>query len=243
MSIKRHIPNFLTLMNLLSGSLSVYFFSIGHLDWASYMIFIAAMFDFLDGFVARMLHVSSPLGVQLDSLADVVSFGLAPSFLLMQLIMDSHGRRSFMLFSVDIVPFLALLIVLFAALRLAKFNIDDRQTTRFLGLPTPAAGLMIASLPLLKMQLYEGQSLFYMLVTNTYFYLATILILCVLMVSEFPLLGLKFKTFGWRMNELRYIFLIASAILLVWLYWIAIPFILLLYLFISMVAFLADIQS
>ena len=193
MTIKKHVPNFLTLMNLLAGSLSIYFFLAGMLHVAAYAIFIAALLDFSDGFAARALKAYSPLGAQLDSLADVISFGLAPSFIMFQLIIDSHGRQQFLIFGFDILPFVALMLPLFAALRLAKFNLDDRQTSSFIGLPTPAAGLLIASLPLMKQQLYEGQGLFYMLVTNTYFYLGLVVLLCILMVSELPLFGLKFK--------------------------------------------------
>lgn len=230
-------------MNLFTGSLSIYFYSIGEISLAAYLIFIAALFDFSDGFAARALKAYSPLGAQLDSLADIVSFGLAPSFILLHLIVESHGRQQFMVFGFDVLPFVALLLPLFAALRLAKFNIDDRQTSSFIGLPTPAAGLMVASLPLIKQQLYESQSLFYMLVTNTYFYIGIVLMLCFLMVSELPLFGLKFKSMSIKGNEIRYLFLIASLVLLVFLQFTAIPFIILLYLFLSLVVFLVDIQS
>lgn len=243
MMIKKHIPNFLTLMNLFTGSLSIYFYSVGEISLAAYLIFIAALFDFSDGFAARALKAYSPLGAQLDSLADIVSFGLAPSFILLHLIVESHGRQQFMVIGFDVLPFVALLLPLFAALRLAKFNIDDRQTSSFIGLPTPAAGLMVASLPLIKQQLYESQSLFYMLVTNTYFYIGIVVVLCFLMVSELPLFGLKFKSMSIKGNEIRYLFLIASLVLLVFLQFTAIPFIILLYLFLSLVVFLVDIQS
>lgn len=230
-------------MNLFTGSLSIYFYSIGEISLAAYLIFFAALFDFSDGFAARALKAYSPLGAQLDSLADIVSFGLAPSFILLHLIVESHGRQQFMVFGFDVLPFVALLLPLFAALRLAKFNIDDRQTSSFIGLPTPAAGLMVASLPLIKQQLYESQSLFYMLVTNTYFYIGIVFLLCFLMVSELPLFGLKFKSMAFKGNEIRYLFLIASLVLLVFLQFTAIPFIILLYLFLSLVVFLVDIQS
>jgi CDP-diacylglycerol--serine O-phosphatidyltransferase len=223
--------------------LSIYFYSVGEISLAAYLIFIAALFDFSDGFAARALKAYSPLGAQLDSLADIVSFGLAPSFILLHLIVESHGRQQFMVFGFDVLPFVALLLPLFAALRLAKFNIDDRQTSSFIGLPTPAAGLMVASLPLIKQQLYESQSLFYMLVTNTYFYIGIVFLLCFLMVSELPLFGLKFKSMAFKGNEIRYLFLIASLVLLVFLQFTSIPFIILLYLFLSLVVFLVDIQS
>ncbi len=243
MSIKKHIPNFITLMNLFSGSLSILFFADGRIEMAAYMIFLAAVFDFLDGFAARALKAYSAIGAQLDSLADVVSFGVAPGFIIYHLIMESHGKQEFLIFGIDIIPMIALLIPLFAALRLAKFNVDERQTESFIGLPTPASGLLIASLPLMKMQLYEGQSLFYMVVTNTYFYIGIIVVLSVLMISELPLFGLKFKSWKVKGNEIRYFFILASLIMLLMLHFTAIPFIILLYLFLSLLVFLADIQT
>jgi CDP-diacylglycerol---serine O-phosphatidyltransferase len=243
MSIKKHIPNFITLMNLFSGSLSILFFSQGNIELAAYMIFLSAIFDFLDGFAARALKAYSEIGVQLDSLADVVSFGVAPGFIIYHLILESHGRQEYMLFGLDIVPLIALLIPLVAALRLAKFNVDDRQTESFLGLPTPASGLLIASLPLMKMQLYEGQSLFYMVITNTYFYIGIAAVLSILMISELPLFGLKFKSSKIKGNEIRFLFLLASVIMLITLQFVAIPFIILLYLFLSLLVFLADLQT
>jgi len=243
MSIKKHIPNFITLMNLFSGSLSILFFSQGNVEMAAYMIFLAAVFDFLDGFAARALKAYSDIGAQLDSLADVVSFGVAPGFIIYHLILESHGKQELLIFGIDIIPLIALLIPLFAALRLAKFNVDERQTESFIGLPTPASGLLIASLPLMKMQLYDGQSLFYMVVTNTYFYIGIIAVLSVLMVSELPLFGLKFKSWKIKGNEIRYFFILASAIMLFTLHFTAIPFIILLYIFLSLLVFLADIQT
>jgi CDP-diacylglycerol---serine O-phosphatidyltransferase len=243
MNIKKHIPNFITLLNLLSGVISIVFFSQDQLTMAAYMIFLAAVFDFLDGFSARMLKAYSPLGAQLDSLADVVSFGVSPSLILFALISKSHGLPAVLWNDQNLLPFFALVVPLFAALRLAKFNIDDRQTESFIGLPSPASGLLLASLPLVREQLYEQQSLFYMVVTNTYFYIGMGLIMSVLMISELPLFGLKFKSFALKGNEVRYFFLLASIILIVTLQFVAIPFIILLYLLLSLIVFLADIQS
>jgi CDP-diacylglycerol--serine O-phosphatidyltransferase len=243
MKLYKHLPNTLTLMNLLSGCLAILLSTQDMLVEASWLIFIAALFDFLDGMLARLLKAYSEIGKQLDSLADVVSFGVAPAFVMYQLILMSHGRQHTEIFSFELIPMLSFLLPLFAALRLAKFNIDLRQTDSFIGLPTPAAALLIASLPLVRMQLYEGQSLFYMVVTNTYFYVGIIGLLSALMVSELPLFALKFKSMGWKGNELRWIFLGISLILLVTLQYVAIPFIVLTYLFISMVVFLVEIQS
>ncbi|MDA3944350.1 MAG: CDP-diacylglycerol--serine O-phosphatidyltransferase [Bacteroidetes bacterium] len=237
------VPNFLTLLNLLAGILSILLVSKGLLAEASILIFIAAVFDFLDGFAARLLNAYSAIGAQLDSLADVVSFGVAPGFILHQLIIMSHGRMEFILFNIDIIPLLVFVVPLFAALRLAKFNVDTRQTDSFLGLPSPAAALLIASLPLVRNQLYEGQSLFYMVITNTYFYLGIAVVTSLLMVAELPLFGLKFKSFAFKGNEIRWLFLAISLALLLFFQAIAIPFIILIYLFLSLVVFLADIQQ
>jgi len=243
MSISKHIPNFITLMNLFSGSLSLYFVMEGNLSLAAYMVFLAAAFDFLDGLAARSLKAYSPLGAQLDSLADVVSFGVAPAFIIQELIKQSHGRMSIMAGETDILPFVAFILPLFAALRLAKFNIDTRQSDSFLGLPTPAAGMLIASLPLIREQLYESQSLTYMVFTNTYLYLGTVILLSALMVTELPLFALKFKSYKIRGNEIRYIFLISSLILLVFFQFLAIPFIVLIYLFLSLIVYLSDLTN
>lgn len=243
MSIRKQIPNFITLMNLLSGSLSLYFIMEGNLTLAAYMVFFAAGFDFLDGLAARVLKAYSPLGAQLDSLADLVSFGVAPAFIIQDLIKQSHGRISIMVGEIDLLPLIAFILPLFAALRLAKFNIDTRQSDSFLGLPTPAVGLLIASLPLIREQLYESQSLTYMVFTNTYLYLGTVILLSVLMVTELPLFALKFKSYSIRGNEIRYIFLTSSLILLVFFHFMAIPFIVLIYLFLSLIVYLSDLTN
>ena len=239
----RFLPNLLTLLNLLSGILAIYFVFEGHLDQAAYLIFIAAVFDFMDGFSARFFKAYSNIGKQLDSLADLVSFGVAPAFILYKLILMSHGRISWEIDGFDVLPFIAFIIPLFTAYRLAKFNLDESQTENFKGLPSPASGLLIASLPLIRTQLYEGQSLLYMILTNTYFYIGIALMVSVLMVSNLPLFGLKFKKMSWRGNEIRWFFLAVSLGLIFVFQALAIPFIILIYLFLSLVVFLADIQQ
>lgn len=239
----KFIPNFLTILNLLSGIFSILLVSEGLLVEAAYLIFIAALIDFADGFAARLLKAHSPIGAQLDSLADMVSFGVAPGFILYELILMSHGRMEVLFFGIDIIPLLAFIVTPFTALRLAKFNIDERQKDSFIGLPSPAAALLIASLPLIREQLYAGQSLFYMVTTNTYFYLGIAFISSVLMVAELPLFSLKFKKFGLKNNEIRWFFIVLSVGLLVFFQAVAIPFIILSYLFLSLVVFLADLQQ
>ncbi|MDY0076811.1 MAG: CDP-diacylglycerol--serine O-phosphatidyltransferase [Bacteroidales bacterium] len=239
----KFVPNLLTLLNLLSGIFAILLASNGLLAEAAYLIFVAALFDFADGFAARLLQAHSAIGTQLDSLADMVSFGVAPGFILYRLILMSHGRMEVLFFGIDIIPLLAFIVPLFAALRLAKFNIDERQTDSFIGLPSPAAALLIASLPLIREQLYESQSLSYMITTNTYFYLGVAFATSILMVAELPLFSLKFKTFKLKNNEIRWFFLVLSVGLLVFFQAVAIPFIILSYLFLSLVVFLADLQQ
>ena len=144
MRIKNHIPNAITLLNLLSGIFSIYFGMEGNLLFSAYCIFIAAVFDFFDGFAARLLHAKSDIGEQLDSLADVVSFGVAPGFIMFHMIKLSLG-----LDFESSLPFFGFIIPLFSALRLAKFNVDENQTDSFIGIPTPAVALLIASFPLI----------------------------------------------------------------------------------------------
>ncbi len=243
MRLLKFLPNLLTLINLLSGILAIYLVFQGDLNLAAYLIFIAAVFDFMDGFAARLLKAYSNIGEQLDSLADVVSFGVAPAFILHKLILMSHGRMAWEIAGIDILPFIAFIVPLFTAYRLAKFNIDESQTENFKGLPSPATGLLIASLPLIRTQLYEGQSLLYMVMTNTYFYLGIALLTSVLMVSNLPLFGLKFKKMTWKGNEFRWFFLAVSFGLIITFQALAIPFVILIYLFLSLVIFLADLQQ
>ncbi len=243
MSLKKHIPNFITLLNLASGILAIVFAADGKLGLAAYFVFLAAVFDFSDGFFARLLKAYSPLGLQLDSLADIVSFGVAPSFILFSLIKTSHGLPDIYIGQTNLLPFAAFLVPLFTALRLAKFNIDTRQSESFIGLPSPASGLLLASLPLVKEQLYSSQSLFYMIISNAYFYVGMAVVLSLLMVSEFPLFGLKFKSFRFKGNEIRFVFLALALLMLIGLKFVAIPFIILLYILLSVIVYLVDIQG
>jgi len=238
--MKKHIPNMLTLANLLAGILSIYVGMLGDLKLAAYLIFIAAILDFSDGFAARMLNAYSEIGKQLDSLADLVSFGVAPGFILVNMISISHGQPSN---SSTMLPFIGFMVPLFAALRLAKFNIDENQQNSFLGMPTPAVAILLASLPLIKSFLYQDRGLFYMVITNTYFLVGISVILSLLMVIPLPMFAFKFKSFGWKENMIKYSFILISLILLVWLQFVAIPIIIALYLLLSLVFYLTDIQD
>jgi len=215
----RHIPNFLTCCNLLCGCLGVVFVLEGRTFPAAYFVWIACVFDFLDGFAARMLKVSSPIGKELDSLADMVSFGLLPSLVMYKLLMSASAP--------EYVSYLAFSIAVFSALRLAIFNVDTRQSDSFRGLPTPANALMITALPLLIGTAADFLKSYYVLVIIT-------LLSSYLMVSGIELFALKFKNFSWQDNKIRFTFLLLSVLLLAILQLSAIPVIILLYIALSL---------
>lgn len=201
MSFKKHIPNTLTSCNLLSGCVSCVMAVEGDFVWALSFIVIGAVFDFFDGMVARLLKVSSPLGLQLDSLADDITFGFAPSFIVFSFMRSSV---SFPVMA-EILPFSAFLISAFSALRLAKFNIDKRQATTFIGLPTPANALFWASLVAGFGNTVSKTSFGWLLM------LVLIFISAYLLIAEIPMFSMKIKNFKWRANKIRYSFLIISA--------------------------------
>ena len=241
--MKNHIPNIITLFNMLSGVLSIYAAMRGYLDLAAYLIFIAGILDFFDGFAARLLNAKSEIGAELDSLADVVSFGVAPGFILFQMINLSNSQPIDFMDDFNIIPFIAFIVPAFAALRLAKFNVDEEQTDSFLGLPTPALAIFIASLPLIRSYLYEDGGFFYIIITNTYFLLSVAIIGSLLMVSRLPMFALKFNGFGWKNNKVKYIFIGISIILILFFKIIAIPVIILFYLFLSLMITIAGFRE
>ncbi len=244
MAFKNHIPNSITLLNLTSGIISIYFGVKGtpaDLAIAGIFIFVGAGFDFFDGFAARLLNAKSAIGLQLDSLSDMVTFGVAPGFILYQMLLLSHGNP--MTSGMNFLPFLAIMVPWMSALRLANFNVDETQTTSFKGLPTPALAILVASLPLIRQELYASQDIWYMIFTNSYFLLTIAVFGSLLLVSTFPMFSLKFKSFEWRENIIKYVFLAMAVVLLIWLQMFAIPFIILLYLFLSLIVYLTDIQG
>ncbi len=227
--MKKHIPNAITCCNLLSGCISIVLMFNGYAVAAGAMIFIAAVFDFFDGFAARLLKAYSPLGAQLDSLSDVVSFGVAPSFIIYHYLSQqpTADSLSLELAGFNIIPFAAFFLAIFAALRLAKFNIDERQTTSFIGLPTPAMGLFVASLPFTL----NNEHLAFMgnVVTNIYFLLAVIILFSFLMVSEIPFFSLKIKNLKFKENIHIYVLAIFAVTAFAFLGFAAIPFVILFY--------------
>ena len=202
-----NLPNTLTCCNLICGCMATGAAFYGHYSWAVLMIILGAVFDFFDGMVARALGVSSEIGKELDSLADVVTFGVAPSCIIFHLFHEVHCPE--MLVPVqDFLPYTAFLMAAFSALRLAKFNLDERQHYGFIGLPTPANALFWGSLVL-------GEHAFLVsLKFNAVFLFLFMLLFCFLLVSEVPMLALKFRNFSWADNKERYVFLIGSLPLL-----------------------------
>ena len=210
MAIKNQIPNSITSLNLFSGVLATVFAISGNLHAATILIFCGAVFDYFDGFVARLLHVSSDIGKELDSLADLISFGFAPAAMYSTYIKYIlTGDFTTPLASLEVSQLLwvisPLILVVFAALRLAKFNLDTRQTETFLGLTTTATGLFTASLLWFvvdHLQAFEVVCPLYVLIL--------VLIFCALLVSEIPMFSLKIKHFSWRGNEMRLVLLLSA---------------------------------
>lgn len=227
--MKRHIPNTITCLNLFSGCLGIVFAFNGNLNYASYAILIAAVFDFLDGMFARLLKAYSDIGKELDSLADMVSFGVLPSVIIYQLFLLSSKYES-----ITWLPYSAFLIAVFSGLRLAKFNIDTRQAEHFIGLPTPANAMLIGSLPLI---LSQGSSFMSTLIVSNYFLLILSIVTSLLLVAELPLISLKFKNLNIKDNLLRYVLVTGSVILFVSMQFAAVPLIIGLYVILSFIEF------
>ena len=220
MNIKQHIPNILTLGNLFCGCVGIVFVMNGFLFSGFWLMIIAAVLDFFDGFVARLLNVSGELGAQLDSLADAVTFGVLPSIIMYSLLL--HQTDNLYL------PFTAFIIALMSVYRLAKFNIDTEQTENFKGLAVPLNAIFIASFGVIENPILE---------LNAVTLITISIIVSILLVSNFPMLALKFKTFGWKENQAKFILVIFSIILLFVFKLGAIPLILPLYLILSFLHF------
>ena len=273
-----NIPNLLTACNLISGVISIIFAFAGRIEWAVLAIFIGAVFDFFDGFAARMLKKQGELGKQLDSLADMVTFGVAPGILVfillvlsgawnsvleqggtiddfwfsgtmgfsvqywVQLYLDNlagnGGQGAYVVFQgwTKVAPFGALLIPFMSLFRLAKFNLDERQTDSFIGLPTPANTIFFVSFGLLLWDGFGGDLWKHkvaMILISDQVLLPLVAIFSLLLVSELPLFSLKFKTFTWKENQVRFIFLLLAVALFATLFVWSIPIIVFLYLGLS----------
>ena len=223
--MRKLVPNIITLMNLLCGMIAVtevLYFKNAAVGAA--FIVLGAVFDFFDGMTARLLKVSSPIGKELDSLSDVVTFGVAPAVMAMSLILNAQD---------NILAAIPLVMALFSSYRLAKFNLDERQTDSFIGLATPANAFFWLSIPLIGLQ--DKFSAIYNVMSSAYFIIPVSLVMSCLLVSEIPMFSLKFHNLKWADNKIRFIFLILSAVLSALLQFAAIPVIIVLYIVLSIV--------
>ncbi len=242
MSMKRHIPNFITLLNLFAGSIAVIFAVQGNLIMAALFVALGIFFDFFDGLAARALNVKSELGLQLDSLADMVTSGVVPGIVMYQLFVkalpgesaapaDWSTGEDLLVWDFNFVALLGLLITLGSGYRLAKFNIDERQSDSFIGLPTPANALLILSLPLIL--IFQPQPDVVSVILNEWFLIGLTIFSCIMLNAEIPLFALKFSTWGFKENKLRYLFVLFCLILLYFFQFIAIPIIIISYILLS----------
>ena len=206
--ITRHIPNFVTACNLFSGCIAAVMAFQANYEAAILFIILGATFDFFDGMLARLFHVSGPLGKELDSLADDITFGFAPSVIVFSLFKEVQ-YPAFMQSITDIFPYTAFIIAVFSALRLGKFNIDPRQSSSFIGLPTPANALFWGSL------VVGGHSFLISDAFNALYLFVLVLLMSYLLVAELPMFSLKFKNLSWKDNKISYIFLLVCIPLLV----------------------------
>jgi len=239
--MKKHLPNIFTSLNLLAGCMAVVMIFRDHMEWAAYLIFLAAFFDLLDGMAARVLRLNSAYGKELDSLADMVSFGFVPGIVVFKLLqqseMDALALPESVLALVQFAPFV---ITIFSALRLAKFNLDTRQTNSFIGLPVPANTLFVVSLPMILIQEVGD---FDVILLNPLVLLILSILLSLLLVSEIPLFSLKFKSLSVKENLYQYTLLILSAILIPVFHWTAVPLIFALYFILSIVNNISQKQT
>jgi CDP-diacylglycerol--serine O-phosphatidyltransferase len=227
--VKKHLPNAITCANLFSGCIGIVFAFQQNLIVAAYALFLAAIFDFFDGFASRVLQSFSGIGKDLDSLADIVSFGVLPSVILYELFLQAPpvaGIGSYL-------NFIAFLIPVFSALRLAKFNTDTRQAEIFIGLPTPANAILIASFPLIIEQ-HPGLSGY---ILNPWVLACFVVVMCALLVAEIPLMSLKFKNRDFNKNIYRYLLLLFSAILVLFFKFAAVPVVIFIYILLSIIQF------
>jgi CDP-diacylglycerol--serine O-phosphatidyltransferase len=236
MNIKKHIPNSITLLNLLCGCIAMVFVTNSDFEMAFYFVCLGIFLDFFDGFFARLLKVSGPLGLQLDSLADMVTSGVVPGYVMFFLLSNSQHEISthFMM------PYLGFIITMGSCYRLAVFNIDTRQTNSFIGLPTPANALFILSLPLVLK--YSDSLVVLEILTNQWVLLAITLFSAYILNAEIPLFSLKIKKFNLKDNALQIVFLFLSFLLLVFFQYAGIPLVIIGYVLLSIVSnkFLLD---
>lgn len=244
--MKRHIPNVITLLNVFCGCVATVFAVLNKLEVAAFFVFLGIFFDFFDGLAARALNVRSELGLQLDSLADVITSGLVPGIVMFQLLSMSYSggwniglqpnttdTMQWAVFDIPLIPFFGFLITLASAYRLAKFNLDENQVSSFVGLPTPANALLILSFPLIL--LYHSNDFLNTMILNKWFLIGTTLLSSYLLNARIGLFALKFKNWSFRDNALRYIFITVSFVMILTMKFMAIPGIIAFYIISSLV--------
>lgn len=245
--MKRHIPNLITLLNVFCGCVAAVFAVLNELELAAFFVFLGIIFDFFDGFAARILNEKSELGLQLDSLADMITSGLVPGIVMFQLlamsikggwnITEGAFGPNLELFSNwtgnTILPFFGFVITMASAYRLAKFNIDENQASSFMGLPTPANALLILSLPLIL--LHHSLDGLNDIILNQWFLIGMTILSAFLLNSKIELFALKFKNWSFQDNALRYIFIIVSLVLLITMKFLAVPLIIAFYILSSLI--------
>lgn len=225
MNIKKHIPNIITLLNLFCGCIALVFVADLNYEMAFYLVCLGIFLDFFDGFFARLFKVSSPLGLQLDSLADMVTSGVVPGFVMFCMLSNKDYSTNHYL------PYLGFIITLGACYRLANFNIDTRQTDSFIGLPTPANALFILSLPLINRHFQDDN--FSGMFLNQWVLIGITLLSAYIMNAEIPLFSLKIKSFNFKDNALQIIFLAISVLLLILFQFLGIAIVIVFYVLLS----------
>lgn len=221
--MKKHIPNTITCLNLFSGCIGVLMALKGDYMTTAYCVLASGIFDFFDGMVARLLHVKSNIGKELDSLADMVSFGFLPGAILYMLLSEVFIEQ--LLFA-----YLGFVVTVFSALRLAKFNLDERQTTDFIGLNTPMNTFYVLSLPFIAEKYPD-------IILNPFFLLISTALTSFLLVSEIRLFSMKLSSLAWSENKYKFIFVILAVVLFAVLQFVALPIILLSYILLSLLHF------
>ena len=231
MNIKKHIPNLITLLNLFCGCIAVVFVSESNFVMAFYFVCLGIFLDFFDGFFARLFKVSSPLGLQLDSLADMVTSGVVPGYVMYSLFLKSANPHD--IIGSAFIPFLGFIVTLGSCYRLANFNIDTRQTDSFIGLPTPANALFILSLPLVLK--FSDSLIIFEILSNHWVLLVITIFSAYILNAEIPLFALKIKKFNLKDNILQVVFLLISIVLVLLLEYLAIPLIIIFYVLLSII--------
>ncbi len=246
--MKKHIPNLITALNMLCGTIAAIFAVQGNLIMAALFVGLGIFFDFFDGLAARVLNVKSEVGLQLDSLADMITSGLVPGIVMYQLFLralpatnnniadswSADAASTWLEWNIPLLAIFGLLIVAASGYRLAKFNVDDRQTDSFIGLPTPANAMLILSLPLILV--YQPHPIAVSLILNEWFLVGLTVFSCFMLNAEIPLFALKFSDWSFKQNKLRYSFIAFCLVMIILFQFIAIPLIIASYIMLSIIS-------